>query len=608
MKFRKHIFIFISLFALLLSSCKVDVPDTNITAPQKPETEEVMPVPPKEEEEHKENVTPNNDNKEPEKPNIEDKEPGVPKPEDKEPTTPETEDTEENVDSNKTFSYIIPSFNVYDIDSGEYRELNTLDHFFLTVTKNDGSIEKYLLGKGDTKWWELDKDFQNAQINYNDAVSVEAIYAPSYKYKDDYSLDFIQYTTDLPGNYYVGKGEVLKSEGVIDRKNRTITFNFNRDYTQLKIKVNKNQRLRVNITSFTAPDFIINDKAATNSYSDTILSGDYIYLYGKWDENSRIQIINQKWGKLNEVYNEPLPIYKEGESVTIDCSWVDEDIKITDSFVHVKHLDDSLFYYGSTFPGTIDQGTDNLCWAASISQCISWWLLNNEKNGKPFIPIKQGSGFEESNYNNRSWNIYYNVFRTMFKDNGYTPDFALRWYLDGTMNGSIRGDLKNPDIYTGGYFSNIPHITDLVWNINENYNFGNYKNDSSLAYDRLVSISKEIYGNLKNGQPMVIVDSYYDYSKKEYKEHAIVIWGAEFDTEKQIVTYLKVSDSNGGYILPNHDKTKLGTIEIKLEADNEIYMKFYNPENPYQIFGSENELLILYSLFPDFSNIKYITD
>lgn len=50
----------------------------------------------------------------------------------------------------------------------------------------------------------------------------------------------------------------------------------------------KNMRLRVNIFFFVPSDGDINNKVPKDKYSDTILSDEYIYLYGKWDENNRI--------------------------------------------------------------------------------------------------------------------------------------------------------------------------------------------------------------------------------------------------------------------------------------------------------------------------------
>ena len=512
-------------------------------------------------------------------------------------------------------SYNLNDFTFYNTTDNSLGLIDEFDRILLTLERNNGNIEYYTLGRGGNIIWEMrDNGIDTVPdgIDYSDCKKVVATYAPAYVWDENKNLIFKAGAKQLPGNYYTGKSEVLVSEGVIDKNDKTIKFDFNRDYAQLKLKVNPGMRLRVNITNFTSPDTVINKNLPKSKYSESILAGEYIYLYGKWDSNSRIQIINQKYGKLNEVYLGSMPKYEQGKTIELDCTWIDTPIKIEQSSVRVKHLPDSAFEWGNDFPGAIHQGLDHLCWAASLSQTISWWMLNNEKSGNMFTPIKAGSGYEHKDYNSRSRYIYDNVFKANFQDKGYTVDFGLKWFLDGTMNGSIKSMLRDPENATGGYFSNVEHISDLAWNMWENYFHPNYENNKEMAILRYQDISREIYGHLINGHPVILVDGYEDsYGNPE--EHAFVLWQADFDIEKQVVTSIRVTDSNGGYIIPSLDPSKLGEVKVQFFDDpdiksNSIILNYYNPENPEKVYGSNNALEHLYALFQDFGDIKYITD
>ena len=186
------------------------------------------------------------------------------------------------------YSFIVNG-DVLDQESGEPRPFQDLDRLLLEVVDKEGNRSFNILAASDSgKWWLYDEEGRrSAEIDGSRISSVKAYYAPSFEIRDG-EISRKQDFHGRVGRLYNGDNEFMVSEGVIDRKTGSITFDFKRPYSLLTIETRPNTRVRVNIRNFVSAE----DDNKRRNYSETILTGDgRISIYGSWKEDSEIQII-----------------------------------------------------------------------------------------------------------------------------------------------------------------------------------------------------------------------------------------------------------------------------------------------------------------------------
>lgn len=195
----------------------------------------------------------------------------------------------------------------------------------------------------------------------------------------------------------------------------------------------------------------------------------------------------------------------------------------------------------------------SLCWAASATNVITWWLDR----------YKEGGG-DVSGLEVRSEKIF-QTFINNWKNEGYDEKDGVCWYFTGKFSaGNEPSNLKNPN--SGGFLKHLPGIGSKAWNL---LTFGDFS----------------IYGNMDTGRPFFDyqMGSYYSdqplYSLESFSrtiirqlhtgvvmlkttgigirgEHAITLWGCDYDGQTGLVSHVYITDSDDR-------RTELRRLEIR---------------------------------------------
>lgn len=157
-----------------------------------------------------------------------------------------------------------------------------------------------------------------------------------------------------------------------------------------------------------------------------------------------------------------------------------------------------------------------LCWAATCSNMIYWWLEHNAANLKRF-------GYQGPiTYNNDLDCEVFQYFKDHFTDNGLHIDIGLDWFFCGISIPS--GNNAQPTRPHDGFFKDV-----LKAPLTEKTSIGGYNLSKTL---------KKAFLEKKAVGMSVILNSYT-------AAHAITIWGAGFDENGEV---------NVLYVVENNDK------------------------------------------------------
>ena len=362
-----------------------------------------------------------------------------------------------------------------------------------------------------------------------------------------------------------------------------------------------------------------------NSYSSLVrahTNNGEITIYGKWDNTSQIQVIYPEFATLKQSKSiNSLPDYNaalydvENNTVSnvLDYTWTPEQIEIKEEIVFAdipnwngdnissinKYLnseDNSL-----EFPGAINQGQLNLCWAATDSQLINWWLWKNEytdRYGRKLSTNSEKKDFDYvydiSSYNNRSKKIFKDIFQSSFSDRGQFLDHTLLCFFNNDISGAIREDIKDGSLYNGGYYSNHYYIDDLIWASDDYYPHKKQNKESYLSEKDYDNISKEIYSFLSKGYPL-------GYGGQI---HAVTIYGAKFDKNSKQLVELYVIDSADFYTKKSEHLATVKVRKKKLGNKCNFEITATNPK----CRESHNNFDMIIGILPNRGNLNYITD
>lgn len=183
----------------------------------------------------------------------------------------------------------------------------------------------------------------------------------------------------------------------------------------------------------------------------------------------------------------------------------------------------------------------SLCWAASAANVITWWLDRYQEGGG-----------NVSGLTVRSDEIF-QTFIDNWKNEGYDEKDGVCWYFTGKFSaGNAPTNLKNPN--SGGFLKDLPGIGSNAWNL---LTFGDFS----------------IYGNIDTYRPFFDyqMGSYYSaqplYSLESFSrtiirqlhtgvvmlkttgigirgEHAITLWGCDYDGQTGLVSHVYITDSD----------------------------------------------------------------
>ena len=205
-----------------------------------------------------------------------------------------------------------------------------------------------------------------------------------------------------------------------------------------------------------------------------------------------------------------------------------------------------------------------LCWGASCTNAITWYLDNCEKTGYADL-----TGIER----NRA-KIFDNFRHNWNPLEGYDPMQGFAWYFTGeVLSGGKPNELINYP--SGGYLKSLPHCQDswsIIDPVNDYSVVGNYADKFPFVddvtemyypgndlYDH-ASFSKTIKTQLSYGVTVLNVSS---DGATATGGHAITLWGCDYDEKTGLINKIYVTDSDDE---DRHPGSYLK--ELKIKANN----------------------------------------
>ncbi len=257
---------------------------------------------------------------------------------------------------------------------------------------------------------------------------------------------------------------------------------------------------------------------------------------------------------------------KENEHPNVTIKWVDgigEPTSAEKEIIPIHHVgqtknfywdDDKIFYWNESTTTkwfnnrkvthlniVAPEGADGYqCWAKTSSNMLHWWFVQNEANISRYIRDKSPEEQAEyKHYYNRGLldkeekkkSYIANTFRTK-AHNGSKGDYiigGLSWYLYGNAKiSSDKAKRENPGFEGPALFKDMfsnEKSPIVVKRIHDKFDF---ESTITEALDSQKAIGLNIEGSKENGHAYA---------------HAITLWGAVFDEEKNIIA-IYVVDNN----------------------------------------------------------------
>lgn len=175
-----------------------------------------------------------------------------------------------------------------------------------------------------------------------------------------------------------------------------------------------------------------------------------------------------------------------------------------------------------------------MCWAASASNVIRWWM--NQNNG-----LTSSAALPQD-----PWT----VFRQVYQNIGSTPGYALGWYIDGVRN--QWGDLTLPGGYDATGFPTVENKENAKWPYG---GFLSSMYSTSLHKVYVGSNPDDTDGRTLSLNILDAMESGYALTLSAYSEagnfqvaHAITLWGVEYSGEgnDRTITRMWITDSDDG--------------------------------------------------------------
>lgn len=170
-------------------------------------------------------------------------------------------------------------------------------------------------------------------------------------------------------------------------------------------------------------------------------------------------------------------------------------------------------------PSSGTAGDNNMCWAASCSNMLHWWLEQNKENvaryGKYTGPSKYPNSFESE---------IFQLYKDNFENEGYHPENGLNWFFTG-RDGSVHRD-------GAAFFKDVFGVKTVV---------------RAVAFSMVEPDGKRLFSNsLKQAfrDKEAICCSFI---LPNGGAHAINIWGAEFDAEGYVSALYIVDNNDRGW-------------------------------------------------------------
>lgn len=184
-------------------------------------------------------------------------------------------------------------------------------------------------------------------------------------------------------------------------------------------------------------------------------------------------------------------------------------------------------------------GDGNMCWAATASNLLHWWLLHNSKYVKAYETAHPGSScpkeYRQMTEKDQNHSDIFNFFKQNFPNLGSWETGGVNWFINGDgqkLNANSNTDFKG---FFNEVFSKDKAVATEIRNMSKE-NFNHYMKE---AFRTNKAIGFSVFGFANAGSGM----------------HAMTIWGAEFD-ENGNVAYLYFCDNNQSDQDPNYGAIK----------------------------------------------------
>lgn len=201
-------------------------------------------------------------------------------------------------------------------------------------------------------------------------------------------------------------------------------------------------------------------------------------------------------------------------------------------------------------------GDGMMCWAASASNLLHWWMEHNKKfiedydsiYGPQYDYIQRPEKYTKMTAQNQQHSEIFNFFKRFFGNYGSWETGGVNWFVNGDSK-NIYPVNRNFD----GFFSNLFTKEDKV--------AVEIKSPSKENFNIWM---KDAFRNNK-----AIGFSANDFAGTGTGVHAMTIWGAEFDEEGN-VSYIYFTDNNNSEGEPNHASIKRFKIVYEKSSIPEI--------------------------------------
>lgn len=183
-------------------------------------------------------------------------------------------------------------------------------------------------------------------------------------------------------------------------------------------------------------------------------------------------------------------------------------------------------------------GDGNMCWAATASNLIHWWLEQNKKYidaydktfGPEYSDITRPSEYHNMTADNQQHSAVFNFFKKSFANKGSWETGGVNWFINGNFRNL---NPLNPNFH--GFFGKVFSKDDDV-----------AKETKDMTKENFNACIKKAFKNNN-----AIGFSAYDFAGTGTGVHAMTIWGVEFD-ENGDVAFIYFCDNNMAEMAPNN--------------------------------------------------------
>lgn len=200
---------------------------------------------------------------------------------------------------------------------------------------------------------------------------------------------------------------------------------------------------------------------------------------------------------------------------------------------------DTCGWYDCNKTYQFDDAPDgNMCWAASASNLVHWWLVNNKKYidrydemyGQPYDFARPSEVYKAPNPDDYASNKseIFKFFISCFQDKSGWEGAGVNWFINGNST-NISAPFRDPSMVDSfhGFFHNVFSSQDAIVEESRNMSKENFNAMMKRAFTENKAIGFVAYKFVSGGESL----------------HAMTIWGAEFD-EEGYVSHIYYCDNN----------------------------------------------------------------